>query len=131
MCFDTVEADSTHYPSPHTTQLSNMLKECSDNHYEGYRYNSMTKADLIERIADANGYSKNDAADLVEMVFSVIKKTLERGESIKISGFGNFNVRSKADRRGRNPQTGETITIPARHVLTFKPSAVLCDKINR
>ncbi len=91
----------------------------------------MTKADLIEIIANANGYSKRDAADLIEHVLSVIKKTLEQGESLKVSGFGNFGVRSKSDRRGRNPKTGESIAIPARRVLTFKPSAVLRDRINR
>jgi len=67
---------------------------------------------------------------MVETVFSIIKKTLETGEKIKIAGFGNFVVKQKADRRGRNPQTGDTITIAARRILTFKPSQVLKNAIN-
>jgi len=67
---------------------------------------------------------------MVETVFSIIKNTLETGEKIKIAGFGNFVVKQKADRRGRNPQTGETITIAARRILTFKPSQVLKNAIN-
>jgi len=68
---------------------------------------------------------------LVEAVFSLIKSTLESGEKLKIAGFGNFEVKQKADRRGRNPQTGETITIEARKILTFKPSNVLRLAINK
>jgi len=67
---------------------------------------------------------------LVEAVFALIKSTLETGEKLKIAGFGNFEVKQKADRRGRNPQTGETITIEARRILTFKPSQVLKKAIN-
>ena len=91
----------------------------------------MTKADLIEQITKVNGYSKKYAAELVEQVFEVIKDTLGQGEDLKLSGFGNFTVRKKADRRGRNPQTGENITITARRVLSFKPSAVLRAELNR
>jgi len=64
-------------------------------------------------------------------VFSIIKDTLETGEKIKIAGFGNFVVKAKADRRGRNPQTGEAITIEARKVLTFKPSMILKEAVNK
>ena len=67
---------------------------------------------------------------MVETVFSIIKGTLETGEKIKIAGFGNFVVKQKSDRRGRNPQTGDTITIAARRILTFKPSQVLKNAIN-
>ena len=63
-------------------------------------------------------------------VFSIIKSTLEQGENLKIAGFGNFMVKQKSDRRGRNPQTGEAITISARSVVTFKPSAILREAIN-
>ena len=69
-------------------------------------------------------------ADIVETVFDTIKVTLERGEKIKISGFGNFVVRDKNSRTGRNPQTGQEITITARRVLTFKPSQVLKNSLN-
>ncbi len=90
----------------------------------------MTKADIIEKVADTIGYSKKESAELVEAVFSLVKSTLESGENLKISGFGSFIVKQKADRRGRNPQTGETITIEARRILTFKPSTVLRQSIN-
>lgn len=91
----------------------------------------MTKSDLIERIHTKIGFSKKESADLLESVFSLMKHTLESGEKIKIAGFGNFEVKQKKDRIGRNPQTGETITIEARQVLTFKPSTVLKFAINR
>ena len=90
----------------------------------------MTKADIIERIHQRIGFSKKESAEMVETVFRIIKTTLETGEKIKIAGFGNFVIKQKADRRGRNPQTGETITIAARRILTFKPSQVLKNAIN-
>lgn len=90
----------------------------------------MTKADIIEAIYQKVGYSKKDAADLVELIFNLIKETLSKGEKIKISGFGNFVVRDKRSRTGRNPQTGEAIQISARRVLTFKPSQVLRADVN-
>ncbi len=90
----------------------------------------MTKADIIEALHQKIGYSKKEAADLVEMIFDTIKDTLARGEKIKISGFGNFVVRDKKERIGRNPQTGEAIKISARRVLTFKPSQVLREDVN-
>src|SRR5262249_3126362 len=91
----------------------------------------MTKADIIENVYEkVGGFSKKEAAKIVETVFDTIKETLERGEKIKISGFGNFVVRDKNARVGRNPQTGEEITISARRVLTFKPSQVLKNVLN-
>jgi integration host factor subunit alpha len=91
----------------------------------------MTKADIVERIYEKVGFSKKESAELVEQVFDIIKKTLEDGDKIKIAGFGNFVVKEKADRRGRNPQTGEEIVITARKILTFKPSQVLKASINK
>ena len=91
----------------------------------------MTKADIFEKVSEVLGLKKKDSAELVEAVFSLIKSTLESGEKLKIAGFGNFEVKQKADRRGRNPQTGETITIEARRILSFKPSNVLRDAINK
>ena len=90
----------------------------------------MTKADIVDRIADKTGFSKKEAVDLVELFFETMKDTLEAGEELKISGFGKFEVKQKADRRGRNPQTGEEITIEARHILTFKASQMLKQSIN-
>jgi integration host factor subunit alpha len=91
----------------------------------------MTKADIVEKIYEKVGFSKKESAELVELVFDIIKGTLEQGDKIKIAGFGNFVVKEKADRRGRNPQTGEEITISARRILTFKPSQVLKASINK
>ena len=85
----------------------------------------MTKADLVNAIYERVGFSKKESARIVELVFDIIKDTLAEGEKIKISGFGNFVVREKRARIGRNPQTGEEIEISARRVLTFKPSQVL------
>jgi integration host factor subunit alpha len=90
----------------------------------------MTKADIVERIHQKIGLSKKESAEMVEQVFDIMKNTLESGEKIKIAGFGNFVVKQKADRRGRNPQTGDAITISARRILTFKPSQVLKSGIN-
>lgn len=90
----------------------------------------MTKADIVERIHEKIGFSKKESSEMVEAVFALMKSTLESGEKLKIAGFGNFEVKQKADRRGRNPQTGETITIEARRILTFKPSTVLKTRIN-
>ncbi len=91
----------------------------------------MTKADIIEKVYDnLGGLSKKESAEIVELVFETIKNTLERGEKIKISGFGNFVVRQKKERVGRNPQTGDEIKISPRRVLTFKPSQVLKNGIN-
>lgn len=91
----------------------------------------MTKADLVESIYERVGFSKKESAELVELVFEIIKQTLEDGEKIKIAGFGNFVVREKKSRRGRNPQTGQEIRISARKVLTFKPSQVLKNTLNQ
>jgi len=90
----------------------------------------MTKADLVENVYVKTGFSKKESADIVEMVFDLLKETLENGEKIKIAGFGNFVVKDKSTRRGRNPQTGEEIKISSRRILTFKPSQVLKASIN-
>lgn len=90
---------------------------------------SITKADIVERVYKEAGFSKKEAADLVDLVFKVIKDTLARGEKVKISGFGNFHLKDKEDRVGRNPQTGDAMMISARRVLTFKPSQILKEDI--
>lgn len=91
---------------------------------------TMTKADIVERVYERIGFSKKEASELVEMVFGELKGTLCRGEKVKISGFGNFVVREKKERTGRNPQTGDQIKISARRVLTFRPSQVLKAMLN-
>ena len=90
----------------------------------------MTKADIIEGVYEKVGFSKKESAEIVELVFDTVKETLERGDKIKISGFGNFQVRQKKARVGRNPQTGQEIEISARRVLTFRPSQVLKSALN-
>ncbi len=85
----------------------------------------MTKAELVEKIYERVGFSKQESVQMVESMFEIIKDCLEHGEKIKISGFGNFVVRSKRERVGRNPHTGDAIKITARKVLTFKPSQIL------
>jgi integration host factor subunit alpha len=91
---------------------------------------TMTKADIVERVYDKIGFSKKEASELVEMVFSTLKDVLQKGDKVKISGFGNFVVRQKKERVGRNPKTGSRIPISARRVLNFKVSQVLKAMLN-
>ncbi len=86
---------------------------------------TLTKADIVEKVYQKIGFSKKEASELVEMVFGALKDVLHKGDKVKISGFGNFIVRGKKERVGRNPQTGAQIKISARRVLTFRPSQVL------
>lgn len=90
----------------------------------------MTKADLAHAIHERMGFTKREAAGHVDALISLIKDNLEQGEKIKIAGFGVFDIRHKHARRGRNPQTGDAITIEQRKILTFKPSIILRDRIN-
>ena len=90
----------------------------------------MTKAEIVARVHGKVGGTRLECAALVESVLSIMKDTLESGEDVKITGFGKFSVKSKKDRRGRNPQTGEDMTITARRVLTFKPSPGLRVAVN-
>jgi integration host factor subunit alpha len=91
---------------------------------------TMTKGDIVEHIYEKVGFSKKEANDVVESIFEIIKKRLQQGEKVKISGFGNFVVNRKRPRKGRNPQTGDEITISGRRVLTFKSSQVLKKSMN-
>ncbi|MDO8722305.1 MAG: integration host factor subunit alpha [Syntrophales bacterium] len=90
----------------------------------------MTKIDIVQNVCGKVGLSKKDSAKIVESVFDIMKGCLTRGEKLKISGFGNFVVKEKNSRRGRNPQTGDSIEISARKVLTFKSSQVLRKALN-
>ena len=93
---------------------------------------TLTKADFVEGVySRVGGVSRRDSADLVDLLFEVIKETVGRGESVKVSGFGNFVVRNKNARVGRNPQTGGSIPISARRVLVFRASQVLKDQLNQ
>ena len=86
---------------------------------------ALTKADLAEHLFTELGLSKRDAKEMVEAFFEEIRSALEQGEQVKISGFGNFELRNKGERPGRNPKTGEDIPISARRVVTFRPGQKL------
>src|ERR1700761_2417066 len=91
---------------------------------------TITRAQLSEAVYQEVGLSRNESADLLEMVLGEIANTLARGEAVKISSFGSFSVRSKGQRIGRNPKTGKEVPILPRRVLVFRPSNVLKSKIN-
>jgi len=92
----------------------------------------MTKAEIVQALySKVGGFSRKESAELVDLVFEMMKETLGRGEKIKISGFGNFVLRDKRQRPGRNPQTGQPIRISERRVLTFKSSQILKQVLNQ
>ena len=91
---------------------------------------TITRSQLSEAIYQEVGLSRNESADLLESVLTKISNTLARGESVKVSSFGSFSVRSKGQRIGRNPKTGEEVPILPRKVLVFRPSQVLKSKIS-
>jgi integration host factor subunit alpha len=90
----------------------------------------VTKADIVEQVRSQTKVSTKDAAILVESLFEMIRKSLEQGNSVKLPGFGNFNIKKKSQRIGCNPKTGEAIPITARKVISFKPSHILRDRVN-
>lgn len=90
---------------------------------------TLTKADLAELLFEQVGLNKREAKDLVEAFFEEIRIALESGDSVKLSGFGNFELRKKSERPGRNPKTGEEIPITARRVVTFHASQKLKSKV--
>ena len=90
-----------------------------------------TKSDLVNAVAEANGFPQNKSAEIVETLIDLIKTKLASGEDVLISGFGKFCVKKKRERRGRNPATGEDMMLEARKVVTFKCSGQLRDKINK
>jgi integration host factor subunit alpha len=90
---------------------------------------TLTKAELAELLFDKLGLNKRESKDMVEAFFDIIHSTLVRGQDVKLSGFGNFNIRRKAPRPGRNPRTGEAIPIKARDVVTFHASHKLKDVV--
>jgi integration host factor subunit alpha len=92
---------------------------------------ALTKADLYDHIFNVMGLNKREAKDLVELFFEQIRNCLEKGEMVKLSGFGNFILRDKSERPGRNPKTGEEIPITARRVVTFRAGHKLKAKVER
>jgi len=91
---------------------------------------TLTKARIIEEIQNELKFSKKETTDLVEKLLEIMKKTMENGEDVLISGFGKFCVKDKKERRGRNPATGEDMMLAPRRVVTFKCSGKLREKIN-
>ncbi|MEW6984485.1 integration host factor subunit alpha [Colwelliaceae bacterium 6471] len=90
---------------------------------------ALTKAEVAEHLYEKVGLNKRDAKDMVEVFFEEIRETLESGEQVKLSGFGNFDLRQKSERPGRNPKTGEDIPISARKVVTFRPGQKLKSRV--
>lgn len=90
---------------------------------------SLTKADMAERLFDVLGLNKREAKDMVETFFDEVRTSLADNEQVKLSGFGNFDLRDKRQRPGRNPKTGEEVPISARRVVTFRPGQKLKDKV--
>ena len=90
---------------------------------------TLTKADMVEHLFEELGLNKREAKDLVEMFFEEIRDALETGKNVKLSGFGNFMLRDKTQRPGRNPKTGEEIPVTARRVVTFRPGQKLTQRV--
>jgi len=86
---------------------------------------ALTKAAMAERLFEELGLNKREAKEVVEAFFEEVRQSLEDGEQVKLSGFGNFDIRDKRQRPGRNPKTGEEIPITARRVVTFRPGQKL------
>jgi integration host factor subunit alpha len=91
---------------------------------------SLTKADMAERLYEELGLNKREAKDMVESFFDEIRESLAANEQVKLSGFGNFDLRDKRQRPGRNPKTGEEVPISARRVVTFRPGQKLKDRVD-
>jgi integration host factor subunit alpha len=92
---------------------------------------TLVKDKLVQTLYDQSGFSKHQSRAVVDTVFELIKKALESGDDVLISGFGKFAAKKKAQRKGRNPITGEDLTLDARTVITFKCSPLMKDRINR
>ena len=91
---------------------------------------SLTKADIVDAVAERNGYTRKKSIEIVEILLELIKQSLESGEDVLISGFGKFCVKNKKKRRGRNPATGKDLILSPRKVVTFKWSGQLKEKLN-
>ncbi|MGP1956628.1 MAG: integration host factor subunit alpha [Arsenophonus sp. NC-PE1-MAG3] len=92
---------------------------------------ALTKSKMSESLFEKLGISKGDAKNLVELLFEEVRRSLENGEKVKLSRFGNFDLRDKSQRPGRNPKTGEDIPISARRVVTFRPGQKLKNRIEK
>jgi len=90
----------------------------------------MKKSELVELVAEKAGLTKADATRAIDAVFATITEALQKGERVPVAGFGTFNISERGERQGRNPQTGETVTIAARKAVTFKAGTALKDAVN-
>ncbi|MBM4203779.1 MAG: integration host factor subunit alpha [Gammaproteobacteria bacterium] len=90
---------------------------------------ALTKAEMADRLFEELGLNKREAKEVVEIFFEELRQSLERNEPVKLSGFGNFELREKGERPGRNPKTGEEIPITARRVVTFRPGQKLKQRV--
>ncbi|OCG03254.1 integration host factor subunit alpha [Gilliamella apicola] len=92
---------------------------------------TLTKADIADRLAEKFNIDRQEAKVLVELFFEEIRVALEKGEAVKLSGFGNFSIRDKNSRPGRNPKTGESVDISARRVVTFRPGIKFRERVEK
>ncbi|SDV50172.1 integration host factor subunit alpha [Chitinasiproducens palmae] len=119
------EMDSSEFQALLAAQRQALAREHASGAGEATDSATLTKAELAELLFDEVGLNKREAKDMVEAFFDVIRGVLERGEGVKLSGFGNFQLRDKPPRPGRNPKTGVAIPIAARRVVTFHASPKL------
>ena len=91
---------------------------------------ALTKNDIVEKVQNGLGFPKNQSVEITESLLEIIKSTLASGDYVLVSGFGKFSVKEKAERKGRNPATGEDAILAARRIVTFKCSGILRGKIN-
>lgn len=92
---------------------------------------TLTKADIAERLTDKFNLDRQESKILVELFFEEIRVALEKGDTVKLSGFGNFSIRDKKSRPGRNPKTGENVAITARRVVTFRPGIKFRERVEK
>lgn len=119
------DVTSAEFQSILTADLDRAMQEARARSQAEKELPTLTKAELAELLFEQVGLNKREAKDMVETFFDEIRNALERGESVKLSGFGNFQLRDKPQRPGRNPKTGEEIPITARRVVTFHASQKL------
>ena len=125
--YHNIDGLSQYLPRSWTTQLREKVRH--QNNFQEVKTSMANKAELIEKVAAATSLTKKDATAAVDAVFSTIQEALANGEKVQLIGFGNFEVRTRAERKGRNPQTGEEIQIPASKVPAFKPGKALKDAV--
>ncbi len=119
------DVNSAEFQSVLAADLNRAMQEAQARNQAEKDLPTLTKAELAELLFEQVGLNKREAKDMVETFFDEIRNALERGESVKLSGFGNFQLRDKPQRPGRNPKTGEEIPITARRVVTFHASQKL------